>query len=78
MLNLQHHQPNEGKSGLDTQGAGALGTLHSLGSKKKLVAEKQGEMHLLRNDEKEKWIEYFGERESAGATNRVQDVEAVV
>jgi hypothetical protein len=32
----------------------------------------------LSNEEKEKWIEYFVERETAGARKRVEDAEAAV
>jgi hypothetical protein len=56
----------------------ALGALHSLRSKKKLAVEKQQETHFLSNEEKEKWIEDFVERETAGARKRVEDAEAAV
>jgi hypothetical protein len=49
-----------------------------LRSKKKLAAEKQQETHFLSNEEKEKWIEDFVERETAGARKRVEDAEAAV
>jgi hypothetical protein len=45
----------------------ALGALRSLRSKKKLAAEKRQETHFLSNEEKEKWIENFGERETTVA-----------
>ena len=35
-------------------------------------------MHFLSNEEKEKWIEDFVERETAGARKRVEDAEAAV
>jgi hypothetical protein len=35
--------------------------------KKKLAAEKQCETHFLSDKEKEKWIEDYVERETAGA-----------
>jgi len=35
-------------------------------------------MHFLSNEEKEKWIEGYVEREAAGARKRVEDTEAVV
>jgi len=56
----------------------ARGALRSLRSKKRLVAEKRLETHFLSNEEKEKWIEYFVERETAGARKRVEDIEAAV
>jgi hypothetical protein len=56
----------------------ALGALRSLRSKKKLAAEKRRETHFLSNEEKEKWIEDYVERETAGARKRVEDAEAAV
>jgi len=52
--------------------------LCSLRSKKKLAAEKQQETHFLSNEEKEKWIEDYVERETTGARKRVEDAEAAV
>jgi len=49
-----------------------------LRSKKKLAAEKRRETHFLSNEEKEKWIEDYVERETAGAGKRVEDAEAAV
>jgi hypothetical protein len=40
--------------------------------------EKRREIHLLRNEAKEKWIEDYVERETAGARKRVEDAEAAV
>ena len=56
----------------------ALGALRSLRSKKKLAAEKRRETHFLCNEEKEKLIEDYVERETAGARKRVEDAEAAV
>jgi len=56
----------------------ALGALHSLHSKKKLAAEKRREMHFLSNGEKQKLIEDYVDRETAGARKRDEDAEAVV
>jgi len=72
------HQANEGKSGLVAERIRALGALRSLRSKKKLVAEKRRETHFLSNEEKEKRIEDYVERETAGARKRVEDAEAAV
>jgi len=36
------------------------------------------ETHFLSNEEKEKWIEDYVERETAGARNRVEDAESAV
>jgi hypothetical protein len=44
----------------------------------KLAAEKRQETHFLSNEEKEKWIEDFVERETAGARKRVEETEAAV
>jgi len=74
----RRHQANEGKSGLEAEWIRALRALRSLRSKKKLAAEKRREMHFLSNEEKEKWIEYYVERETAGARKRVEDAEAAV
>jgi len=72
------HQANEGKSGLQAERVGALGALRSLQSKKKLAAEKQPETHLSSNEDKEKWIEDYVERETTGARERVEDAETAV
>ena len=56
----------------------ALGALRSLRSKKKLAAEKRRETHFLSNEDTEKWIEEYVERETAGARKRVEDAEAAV
>jgi hypothetical protein len=74
----RRHQVNEGTSSLEAERVRALGVLRSLRSKKKLAAVKRREMHFLRNEDKEKWIEDYIERETAGARKRVDDAEAVV
>jgi len=74
----RHHQADEGKSGLVAERVRALGALRSLRSKKKLAAEKRQETHFLSNEEKEKWIEDFVERETAVARKRVQDAETAL
>jgi hypothetical protein len=74
----RRHQANEGKSGLETERIGALGALCSLRSKKKRAAEKRRETHFFSSEDKEKWIEDFVERETAGARKRVEDAEAAV
>jgi len=63
---------------LEAERVRALGALRSLRSKKKLAAEKRQETHLLSNEEKQKWIEDYVERETAGARKRVEDAEAAV
>jgi len=69
---------NEGKSGLEPERVQAVGALRSLKSKEKLAAEKPRETHFLSNEEKEKWIEDYIERETAGAKKRVENAEAAV
>ena len=56
----------------------ALGALGSLRSKMKLAAEKRQETHYLGNEEKDKRIEDFVERETAVARQRVQDTETAI
>jgi len=63
---------------LEVERVRALGAFHSLRSKKTLAAEKRRETHILSNEEKEKWIEDYVERETAGARKRVEDAEAAV
>jgi len=74
----RRHHANEGKSGLVAERVRALPALRSLRSKKKLPAEKRRETHFLSNGEKEKWIEDYVERETAGARKRVEGAEAAV
>jgi len=50
----------------------------SLRSERKLAAEKRRDTHFLSNEEKEKWIEDYVERETTGARKRVEDAEAAV
>jgi len=42
------------------------------------LAEKRQELHFLRNEEKQKWIEDHVERETAGARKRDEDAEAAI
>jgi len=74
----RRHQANEGKSGLEAERPRALQALRSLRSKKKLAPKKQRETYFLSNEDKEKWIEDFVERETAGARKQVEDAEAAV
>jgi len=74
----RRHQANEGKSGFEAERVRALGALRSLRSKKNLAAEKRWETHFLSNKEKEKWIEDYVERETAGARKWFEDAEAAV
>jgi hypothetical protein len=74
----RRNQVNEGKSCLVPERVRALGALLSLRSKKKLAAEKRQKTHFLSNEEKEKWIEDFVERETAVGRKRVQDAETAI
>jgi len=74
----QLHEANKGKSGFEAERVRALGALCSFQSKKKLLVEKRQEMHFLRNEEKEKWIEDYDNRETAVARKRVQDAETAI
>jgi hypothetical protein len=74
----RRHQANEGHSVLEAERIRALGALRSFKSKKKLAAETRRETHFLSNEGKEKWIEDYVERETAGAWKRVEDAEAAV
>jgi len=71
-------QANEGKSGFEAERVRAIGALRSFRSGKRLEAEKRRETHFLSNEENEKGIEDFVERETAGARKRVEGAEAAV
>ena len=75
---LQWHQAQEGKRCLVVERVRALGALRSLRSEKKLSAEKTQEAQFLSNDEKDKWIEDYVEREIAVARKLVQDADTVI
>jgi len=72
------HQTNDGKSGWEAERARALGASCSFRSKKQLAAVKRWETHISSNEEKEKWIEDYLERETTVARKRVEDTEAAV
>ena len=55
-----------------------MGALRSLRSKKNVAADKIQEMHMLSNEENEKWITDFVERETAVARKQVQDSETAI
>jgi len=74
----QRDQANEGKSGVDAEKFRALRALHGFQSKKSLAAEKWPDSHFLINEEKEKWIEDYVEKETARGTKRVEDAEAAI
>jgi len=72
------HQANKGKNSLEAERVRALGALRHLWSNKKFAAEKQREIHFLSNEEREKWIEDYVERETAVARQPVQDAETAI
>ena len=74
----RRHQANTGKSGLEAERVGALGALRSLRSIMKLSAENIGETHNLSNEDTEKWIEDYVDRETALARMRVQHAETAI
>jgi len=78
MSTRRRHHANGGKSGLEAERVRALGALRSLRSKKKLSAEKRQERYFLSNDEKEKWIKDYVQRQTAVAGKRVQDAETAI
>jgi len=58
---------NKCKSRLEADAVRDLVRLHSLRFKKKLAAEKLLERHFLSNEDKEKWIANYVERETTAA-----------
>jgi len=74
----QCHYAKEGKYGLEAEHVHALRALRGIRSKIQLVAERWWEIHFLSNEEKEKWIEDYVERETAGARKRAEDTQAAV
>jgi len=65
-------------SSLDAASVRALGALRSFRSKKKLLAGKQPETHILSKEEKEKLIEDYVKCESAVARKRVEHAETAI
>jgi hypothetical protein len=74
----RRHQANEGQTGMEADRVRELGALRSLRSKKKLSVEKSQGTHFARNEEKEKSIEDYAERESGVARKQVQDAETAI
>jgi len=63
---------------LEAERVRALAALRSLRSKKKLAAEKRREKHFLSNEEREKLIKDYVERETAVGKKRVQDAKTAM
>ena len=74
----QYHQANRGERGLEAEWGRELGALRRVHSKTQPPAEKRRETHFSSNEEKEKWIEDYVERDTAVARHRVEDVETVI
>jgi len=74
----RRHQANESKRGLEAERVRALGAVRSLRFRKMLSAENRRETHFLSNEEREKWIEAYVERQTAVARKRVQDAETAI
>jgi len=73
-----HQQANNRKSGLEAQPVWDLGVLRRLWFKTKLEAGKRRETRVLINDEKEKWIKDYVERETAVASKRVEEAKRAI
>jgi len=71
-------QANEAMSGFVAERVRAPGALRSLRSRKKLAEEQRRETNFLSLEEKEIWIADYVDRETAGATKRVEDAKAEV
>jgi len=69
---------NKGQTGLEADRVRALGALRRLWSKKKLSVERRRETHCLSNEENEKCMEDYADRETAVARKRVQDAETAI
>jgi len=78
MSTRRRHHANEGKSDLEVERVRALGALRWLWCKKKLSAEKRRETDFLSNDEKDKCIKDYVEKEITVARKRVQDAETAI
>jgi len=74
----RRHQANKGKSGLEAERVPALAALPSSRSKMKLLAVKRRETHFLSSEEKQKWIEYYVDRETTVAGKRVHEADSVI
>jgi len=78
MFTLWRHQENKGLTGLLAERIGASAALCRVVLRKKAAVEKCQEMHFLSNEEKQKWIEDFVERETAVAQKRLQDADTAI
>jgi len=74
----RRHQVNKGKSGLEADRVQGWGALRSIRSKMKLSADKRPQTHIFINKEIGKWIDYYVDRETAGASKRVEDAKTAI
>jgi len=77
-LTRPRHHANQGKSGLEPERARALGALCNVRLKRKLVAEKRRETHILSSEGNEKWIKDYVEGATAVARKRVEDAQIAI
>jgi len=69
----RRHQANQTQTALEAEEVRALGALQSLRSKETLAVGKRPQMYFLSNEEMEKQIEDYVERETTVERKRVQD-----
>ena len=74
----RHHQANEGKSSFAAGLVRALGAKRSLRDKEKLPAETRRDRHSLSNEENQKWIMDYVDRETPVARQSVEDAETAI
>jgi len=74
----QRHLAKQGKGSLEGEPVPALGALCSLPSKKKCAAGQRLKTHFISNEEKEKWITDYVERETTVARKRVEDAVTAI
>jgi len=74
----QHHQANEGNSGLAAKSVRLWEALHRIQFKQKLSAEKWPGMHFVGNEENKKLINDYVDTESTVAVKQVHDAETPI
>ena len=73
---LKRHRTNAGKGGIESERIRALQALRTLRSKKKAKAAASKDTVSMTQQEREKWIEDYVERETAVARRRVEEADA--
>jgi len=74
----RRNQANEAKSGMEAEWVRAFAALHSLQSKKKLLAVNRWETHFFSNNKKDKWIKDYLHWKTAVGTKQVDDAETEI